>query len=195
MFALSGLVIWGIFSGGINNAGNSMVSNANIIKKIYFPRLIIPISAILVGLFDFIMAFSVFFFYCILKGTYFSWHAFFYCPLAALLACMATFGVGCLLAALNVKFRDFRYLIPFLIQFLLFVTPVIYPSNIAQNVYLNTFMALNPMTAPLDIFRASFVGGQINLMQDLISVSVSVLFLIIGLYYFRKTEAYFADLA
>jgi lipopolysaccharide transport system permease protein len=195
VFALSGLVIWGIFSNGINNAGNSMVSNANIIKKIYFPRLIIPISAILVGLFDFIMAFSVFFFYCIFKGTYFSWHALLYCPLAALLSCMATFGVGCLLAALNVKFRDFRYLIPFLIQFLLFVTPVIYPSNIAQNVYLNTFMALNPMTAPLDIFRAAFVGGHINLIQDLISISVSILFLMIGLYYFRKTEAYFADLA
>ena len=195
IFALSGLVIWGIFSNGLNNAGNSMVSNANIIKKIYFPRLIIPISAILVGVFDFLMAMIVFFCYCIIKQSYFTWHAVLFFPLAAALACIATFGVGCLLAALNVKYRDFRYLIPFLIQFLLFVTPVIYPSTIADNVYLNTFVALNPMTAPLDIFRASFVGGQLNVTQDLISIGVSLIFLMTGLYYFRKTEAYFADLA
>jgi lipopolysaccharide transport system permease protein len=195
VFALSGLVIWGIFSSGLNNAGNSMVSNANIIKKIYFPRLIIPLSAILVGVFDFLMAAVVFIVYCLLKDVYFSWHAFIYFPLAMFLACVATFGMGCLLAALNVKFRDFRYLIPFLIQFLLFVTPVIYPSNIVKNVYVNTFVALNPMTAPLDVFRASFVGGQLNITQDLISISVSIIFLVVGLYYFRKTEAYFADLA
>jgi lipopolysaccharide transport system permease protein len=172
-----------------------MVSNANIIKKIYFPRLIIPLSAILVGVFDFLMAAVVFIVYCLLKDVYFSWHAFIYFPLAMFLACVATFGMGCLLAALNVKFRDFRYLIPFLIQFLLFVTPVIYPSNIVKNVYVNTFVALNPMTAPLDVFRASFVGGRLNITQDLISISVSIIFLVVGLYYFRKTEAYFADLA
>jgi len=195
VFAFSGLVIWGIFSGGLNNAGNSMVSNASIIKKIYFPRLIIPISSVLVSLFDFLMAFVVFFIYCLLQGQYFSWMAFIYFPLAAALACMATFGVGCLLAALNVKYRDFRYLIPFMIQFLLFVTPVLYPPKMDQNIYYNAFVALNPLTAPLDVFRASFVGGQLNLAQDLVSISVSLVFLIVGLFYFRKTEAYFADLA
>jgi len=195
IFALSGLVIWGIFSSGLNNAGNSMVSNANIIKKIYFPRLIIPISSVLVGLFDFLMAFVVFIIYSLLNGITFSWQAFFYFPFAVALTCIATFGAGSLLAALNVKYRDFRYIIPFLIQLLLFLTPVIYPVGITKNIYLTWVLALNPMTAPLDIFRASINGGHLHLMYDAISIFASLILLIIGLVYFRKTEAYFADLA
>lgn len=195
IFALSGLVIWGIFSSGLNNAGNSMVTNANIIKKIYFPRLIIPISSVLVGLFDFLMAFIVFVIYSLFHNITFSINAFLYFPLAILLTCIATFGAGTLLAALNVKYRDFRYIIPFVIQLLLFLTPVIYPVSITNNVYLNWVLALNPMTAPLDIFRASINGGQIHMMQDVISILFSFLLLVTGLVYFRKTEAYFADLA
>jgi lipopolysaccharide transport system permease protein len=195
IFALSGLVVWGIFSSGLNNAGNSMVSNANIIKKIYFPRLIIPISSVLVGLFDFFMAFIVFIIYSLFSHITFNWHALVYFPLAVILTCIATFGAGSLLAALNVKYRDFRYIIPFLIQLLLFLTPVIYPVNITDNVFLNGMLAVNPMTAPLDIFRASISGGQIHIAHDLISICASFTLLIIGLIYFRKTEAYFADLA
>lgn len=195
IFALSGLVIWGIFSSGLNNAGNSMVSNANIIKKIYFPRLIIPISSVLVGLFDFLMAFVVFLIYCLVDHISFHIEALIYFPLAVILTCIATFGAGTLLAALNVKYRDFRYIIPFLIQFLLFITPVIYPISITNNVLLSWILAINPMTAPLDIFRASMVGEEIHLTHDLISIASSLILLIIGLVYFRKTEAYFADLA
>lgn len=195
MFALSGLVLWGIFSSGINNAGNSMVSNANIIKKIYFPRLIIPISAVLVGVFDFFMAFAVFIVYCLCKDVPFSWSGLIYFPLAVILTCIAAFGAGCFLAALNVKYRDVRYIIPFLVQFLLFVTPVIYPTNITQNVYLKGLLALNPMTAPLDIFRAGITNGVINWETDVVSISSSLCIFIIGLVYFKKTEAYFADLA
>src|SRR4249919_3564552 len=109
IFALSGLVLWGIFSTGMNNAGNSMVINAGIIKKIYFPRLIIPLSSVLVGLFDFIMAFIVFLIYCFAKSQHIYETALLYFPLAVILTCMATFGAGTLLAALNVKYRDFRY--------------------------------------------------------------------------------------
>ena len=195
VFALSGLVVWGIFSSGINNAGNSMVTNANIIKKIYFPRLIIPISSVLVGLFDFLMAFGVFIIYCLVKQITFSLNALIYFPMAIVLTCIATFGAGTLLAALNVKYRDFRYIIPFLIQLLLFVTPVIYPSNITQNSYLRGLLALNPMYAPLDIFRAGITNATINWPTDLISISCSLLFFAIGLLYFKRTEAYFADLA
>jgi lipopolysaccharide transport system permease protein len=195
VFALSGLVIWGIFSSGLNNAGNSMISNANIIKKIYFPRLIIPISAVLVGVFDFVMAFAVFLLYCLFTGVPFSGMALLYFPLAVLLACLATLGAGTLLAALNVKYRDFRYIIPFLVQFLFFATPVIYPTGMISNPYLSALFFLNPMSAPLDLFRAAFTGGELNLMQDLISTACSLLLLVCGLVYFRKTEAYFADLA
>jgi lipopolysaccharide transport system permease protein len=195
VFALSGLVIWGIFSTGLNNAGNSMVTNANIIKKIYFPRLIIPLSSVLVGLFDFMMAFLVFLVYCFFNDVHLSWHAFIYFPLAVLLTCVATFGAGSLLAALNVKYRDFRYIIPFLIQLLLFLTPVIYPISISNNKILNWVMAFNPMTAPLDLFRGALLDGKIHLQLDMISILTSLILLVAGLVYFRKTEAYFADLA
>ncbi len=195
IFAFSGLVLWGIFSSGLNNAGNSMVTHANIIKKIYFPRLIIPVSSVLVGLFDFLMAFVVFIIYCFFKGVSFSVIAVVYFPLAILLTCIATFGAGTLLASLNVKYRDFRYIIPFLIQFLLFVSPVIYPVNITQNTILKTLLSLNPMSAPLDLFRAGLNNGTVNWSSDLISIMCSIVLFIIGLVYFRKTEAYFADLA
>ena len=195
VFALSGLVLWGIFSSGINNAGNSMVSNANIIKKIYFPRLIIPISAVLVGVFDFFMAFIVFIIFCFFNHVAFSWQSVIYFPVAVVLTSIATFGIGTFLAALNVKYRDFRYIIPFLVQFLLFLTPVIYPITITSNIYLKALMALNPMTAPLDLFRAGIGVGHINLMIDGLSVLSSLILFLVGLVYFRKTEAYFADLA
>lgn len=195
VFALSGLVLWGIFSSGISSAGNSMVSNANIIKKIYFPRLIIPISAVLVGVFDFFMAFIVFIIFCLFNNVSFNWQAFFYFPLAVILTSVATFGIGTFLAALNVKYRDFRYIIPFLVQFLLFLTPVIYPISITTNIYLKVLMALNPMTAPLGFFRAGIGVGTINITVCGLSVLSSLILFIIGLVYFRKTEAYFADLA
>lgn len=195
IFALSGLIIWGIFSSGLSNAGNSMVSNANIIKKIYFPRLIIPISSVLAGVFDFLMAFVVFIVYCFFKDISFCREAFFYFPLAVLLTCIATFGAGTLLAALNVKYRDFRYIIPFLIQLLLFITPVIYPVHIANTTFFKAMMALNPMTAPIDIFRAGISGEIIHWQSNAISIMASLVLLITGLIYFRKTEVYFADLA
>lgn len=195
IYALSGLVIWGIFSSGLNNAGNSMVSNANIIKKIYFPRLIIPISAVLVGLFDFFMAFIVFVIYCIINHVSINAQAIYLFPLSVLLTCFATFGAGTLLAALNIKYRDFRYIIPFLIQFLFFATPVIYSPQIISNVILKWIFSLNPMAAPLDLFRAGITNGDINYTADLISISSSLFLFIVGLVYFKKTEAYFADLA
>jgi lipopolysaccharide transport system permease protein len=195
IFALSGLIIWGIFSSGLNNAGNSMVSNANIIKKIYFPRLIIPISSVLVGLFDFLMAFVVFVVYCFVKDISFKVEALLYFPLALVLTCVATFGAGTLLAALNVKYRDFRYIIPFLIQLLLFLSPVVYPVHIANNLFFKTLMALNPMSAPLDIFRGGLSGETLHWSTNGISIVSSLFILVIGLVYFRKTEAYFADLA
>jgi len=195
IFAFSGLIVWGIFSSGLNNAGNSMVTNANIIKKIYFPRLIIPISAVLVGLFDFLMAFGVFIVYGLLQGIQFNVSALYYFPLAILLTCIATFGAGTLLASLNVKYRDFRYVIPFLIQFLLFVTPVIYPTSIAKKPILQTMLSLNPMSAPLEIFRAGISDAGVNWQLTLISVCSSLVVFMLGLVYFRKTEAHFADLA
>ncbi|MGZ3885566.1 MAG: ABC transporter permease [Bacteroidia bacterium] len=195
VFALSGFLLWNVFSSGLSNAGNSMVSNANIIKKIYFPRLIIPISAILVSLFDFFISFVVFIAVIIYYKTPLQVAALLYIPLSLLLTCISTFGLGALLAALNVKYRDFRYVIPFFIQALMFATPVIYPVRISGSPFIYNLLALNPMTAPIELFRNAFSNAPPDTHLIIISSSVSVILFLTGLIYFRKTESYFADLA
>jgi len=196
LFALSGLVIWNIFSSGLANAGNSMVSNANIIKKIYFPRLIIPISAVLVSLFDFFMAFIIFIGMLFFYQTKVSIpHFILFIPLSLFVTCIATFGIGSWLAALNIKYRDFRYVIPFMIQGLLFLTPVIYPLSLIDNVNLKYLLAINPMYAAVEFFRHGITMQPFDNQLILISVTSAFFFFIVGLFYFRKTESYFADLA
>ncbi|MBA3970764.1 MAG: ABC transporter permease [Bacteroidetes bacterium] len=196
VFAFSGLILWNIFSSGLTSAGNSMVSNANIIKKIYFPRLIIPVSAVLVSLFDFLMAFAVFI------GLLIYYHidinisrAIIFLPLSLLITTVATFGIGSLLAALNIKYRDFRYIIPFMVQALLFITPVIYPISIISNPVLKYVVAANPMYSAIALFRSALFDKPLQLDLILISITSAVLSFVIGIYYFRRTEAYFADLA
>lgn len=196
IFAFSGLIIWSVFSSGITNAGNSMVNNAQIINKIYFPRLVIPISSILVSVFDFLIAFLVF---IVLIGVYQQSidlvQALVLWPIALVVAMMATFGPGCLLAALNVKYRDFRYVIPFLVQALLFLTPVIYPISIVSNYWLKNLLAINPMYAAITLFRMPMMVGLTDTKLLWISLLSGIILFFIGLIYFRKTEAYFADLA
>jgi lipopolysaccharide transport system permease protein len=198
LFVMSGLVIWNIFSAGLANAGNSMVTNANIIKKIYFPRLIIPISAVIVSLFDFLMAFIVFIGMLFYYHDQFSLNLLLFIPVllvSVFITSITTFGMGSLLAALNIKYRDFRYIIPFMIQALLFVTPVIYPVSIISKPVLKYLVACNPMYGAVELFRYSIIQGPVDMMLLAISFSSALLFFITGLYYFRKTEAYFADLA
>ncbi|MCD6018681.1 MAG: transporter permease [Bacteroidetes bacterium] len=196
LFVFSGLILWNVFSVGVTVAGNGMISNANIIKKIYFPRLIIPISSVLVSLFDFLIAFMIFIGMLIYYQVSFSILKFLvYVPLGLIITSISTFGMGTLLAALNIKYRDFRYVIPFLIQALLFVTPVIYPVSILTNQWIRYIVALNPMYSAITLFRLGIVDSPVQLNLVLISLLSSVLCFIIGLYYFRKTENYFADLA
>ncbi|GAB1445793.1 ABC transporter permease [Flammeovirgaceae bacterium] len=196
VFAFSGLILWTIFSSGITNAGSSMVTNAQIIKKIYFPRLVIPISAILVSVFDFLIAFIVFIILILLYAQPVDvLRAFFLWPAALIVAVIATFGPGCLLAALNVKYRDFRYVIPFLVQALLFLTPVIYPISIVSNAWMKYILALNPMYAAISLFRMPMMKITPDFTLVWVSLLSGVIFFIIGLAYFRKTEMYFADLA
>jgi lipopolysaccharide transport system permease protein len=196
LFALSGLIIWNIFSSGLANAGNSMVTNSNIIKKIYFPRLIIPISAVMVSFFDFLMTFIIFIAMLLYYNTNILIGQFIlFLPISVTITCFSTFGLGAFLAALNIKYRDFRYIIPFLIQALFFITPVIYPISVIHNFYLKYMFALNPMYAPVEIFRHSIIQQPINHNLIWISLASSVFLFFIGLFYFRKTESYFADLA
>jgi lipopolysaccharide transport system permease protein len=196
VFVFSGLLLWTVFSSGVSNAGNSMVSNANIIKKIYFPRLIIPFSSILVSLFDFLMALVVFVGILIYYQTNIDYtRMIIFLPCGLLIAIISTFGIGTFLAALNIKYRDFRYVIPFLIQVLMFLTPVIYPISILPKLWMKYIIAINPMYAAIELFRNGIIKKPLDLNLILISLFSAVLFLLIGVLYFRKTEAYFADLA
>ena len=196
VFVFSGLMLWLVFSSGITGAGNSMVSQAQMIRKIYFPRLIIPLSAILVSLFDFLVASVVF----VPVIWYFQpavdyGKALICWPAGIVLSVLATFGPGCLLAALNVKYRDFRYVIPFLVQVLLFVTPVIYPVSMVKILWVQYLMALNPMYAAITIFRMPFTSTPTEFTLLGISLISCLVLLTAGLGYFRRTEAFFADLA
>jgi lipopolysaccharide transport system permease protein len=195
VFALSGLLLWGVFSSGVSGAGNSMVSNAEIIKKIYFPRLIIPISSVIVALFDFLMAFPVFCGILLFKHTWFNIHALLYIPAALLLAAFSTLGIGTGLSALNLKYRDFKYMMPFMIQALMFLSPVVYPISERDSGWMHYLMALNPMKLPLDLLRMSISGYAGGCSLWMISSASSFVFFILGFYYFRKTENYFSDIA
>jgi lipopolysaccharide transport system permease protein len=195
VFVFSGLLLWNIFSTGLTGSAYSMVNNAQIIKKVYFPRLIIPVSSVLVAVFDFLMAFALFAVVLIYYRQPVAWTAVIFWPLASILCVMATMGPGNLLAALNVKFRDFRYVIPFLVQILFFLTPVIYPVSLLKYPALQYFVVMSPMYAAIEIFRYPLVGASLNLTFIGISVTSGLLLLVAGTFFFRRTEESFADLA
>lgn len=196
VFALSGLLIWNIFSNGLLNSANSMVANANIIKKIYFPRLIIPMSAILTALVDFFIALGIYAIVLIYYRQDISiLRLVFYLPISILLTVITTFGIGTGLAALNVKYRDFQYMLPFFIQFLLFANPVLYSAKAFTNPWLNTLMKINPIAASIQLCRSIFTNQEADWQSVYLSSIVAVLLLLAGVFTFKKTESYFADLA
>jgi lipopolysaccharide transport system permease protein len=195
VYVFSGLLIWNIFSTGLSNAANSMVNNASIIKKIYFPRLIVPVSSILVALFDFLMTLLLFAVILIFYQQPVSWTIFFYWPLAIFFSMMTTLGLGCWLAALNVKYRDFRYVIPFLIQILFFLTPVIYPISLLKYPMLQYLLVASPMYLAVEFFRLPLTNAMPDLSFVLISLTSNMILLLVGIIYFRRTEDFFADFA
>ncbi len=196
IFAFSGLMIWNIFSNGLLNAASSMVSNANIIKKIYFPRLIIPLSSILTALFDFLFAFGAFIGLLIYYKLPFAfWKLLVFTPLSILLTVITTFGLGTLLASLNVKYRDFQYALPFMIQFLLFLNPVLYSTKAFDNPVIQRVMQFNPIAGAINLMRSIFTEGGVHWSHVFGQFCVAFVILTLGIYFFRKTEAYFADLA
>ncbi len=187
VYVFSGLLIWNMFSSGLTSASNSMVNNALIIKKIYFPRLIIPVSAILVALFDFLMAFILFIGILLYYQQPVSWLFILIWPLSL--------GLGAWLAALNVKYRDFRYVIPFLVQVMFFLTPVIYPISMLNYPVLKYLLACSPMFAAVELFRFPLTGLLPDPIFMALSLTSGLLFLIVGILYFKRTEDFFADFA
>ena len=193
-FVLSGLVLWNLFYNATSHAAESIVLQSNIIKKIYFPRLIIIGSSMLTALVDFVIAFTIFLIVCVIIGQPFQWQAFLFFPAAVLLVLLTSFGLGALLASLNVKFRDFRYALPFLLQFMFFGSQIVYASNDIKSEWALFLLSLNPINAAIELFRMGMSGvGNTDVIFT--GTCLGIFFAFAGIVYFRKTEAFFADLA
>lgn len=191
-FVLSGLILWNLFYAGVSTAAESMVQHTNIIRKIYFPRLIIPFSSILVALFDFCIIFMAFIIFCLIYQDIPSWYAILYMPLALILTLIGAIGIGTFLSALIIKYRDFRYVVPFALQFLFFATQIVYTLSSFSNVLFRYFLALNPVNGAIELFRGGFIG-KVDQGVIIVSSISAIFFIITGFIYFKKTEAYFAD--
>ncbi|MBI3393705.1 MAG: ABC transporter permease, partial [Nitrospirae bacterium] len=192
VFAFAALLPWQLFAHSLNESSNSLVANKNLITKVYFPRLVIPMSAVLAGLVDFAIAFAVLLgmmFYYGIVPTAAVWTL----PLFIVLAVATALAVGLWLSALNVEYRDVRYTIPFLTQFWMFATPIAYPSSLIPEAW-RPLYGLNPMAGVVEGFRWALLGKEQGPGALLwVSVAAVSVFLVGGLYYFRRMEKTFAD--
>jgi lipopolysaccharide transport system permease protein len=189
----AGILPWQFFTNSLSGCSNSLVSNANLISKVYFPRLIVPISAIVVSFVDFVIS------GIILLGLM-AWYNYvpgwqiMLLPVFAGIASVAAIGAGLLLASLNVQYRDFRFIVPFIVQFGMYISPVVYSSSLVPEQY-RLLYSLNPMVGVIDGFRWCVLGGESKLYLPgfALSLGLVLLMLIIGIVYFRKMERTFAD--
>jgi lipopolysaccharide transport system permease protein len=194
LMVAAGMIPWSFFATGLAEASNSLVVNSNLISKVYFPRMLVPAATIVVAFVDF----AISFFMVILLWFWYhygpDWQLVFL-PLFVVLAFAVTLGPSLWLTAFNVKYRDFRYVIPFLVQFGLYVSPVGFSSSVIPNSW-KLIYAINPMVGVIDGFRWCLLGGHspLDLSQLSISVAVTLLLLYLGIREFRRTESSFADM-
>jgi lipopolysaccharide transport system permease protein len=193
LFSYCALVPWTYFSGVLGLASGSLTSNTSLITKVYFPRVLLPAGTALAGLLDFGIAMVLLVGMMIYYRVQVTW-LLLLTPLAILLMVMLTTGAGMLVAAMSVKYRDIKYVLPFAIQLLLFATPIIYPASVVPENY-RPILALNPCWGMVDCFRACLLPNQpVHYKLLGISVGVSIGLFVAGLYYFRKSEKSFADI-
>jgi lipopolysaccharide transport system permease protein len=193
IFSFAGLVPWTFFANSLNQSSNSLVSSANLIQKVYFPRLAVPIATVFSGLVDFALAFlmllAMMLYYGMVPTLNVLW-----LPAFFLLALITSLGVGLWLSAMNVRFRDVRYIVPFLIQFWMFSTPIAYPSSLLSEPW-RTLYGLNPMVGVIEGFRWGLLGtntapGAIIFVSSFVAMAIFVG----GAFYFRRVEKTFADI-
>lgn len=193
IFNFTAMVAWTYFANSITASGNSLIGDSNLISKVYFPRLIIPLSPVLAGLLDFSIAFVV------LIGMMFYFNIYptimiLFVPLLVILMMLTATGVGMFLAALNARYRDIRYTITFLVQLWMFASPVVYPASMIPERY-RLIYALNPMVGVIEGFRSVLLGTIPFPTQILlVSTLVSVIIFIVGMFYFKQMERSFADI-
>ena len=192
IFSYSGLLLWTYFSSSVSNSGNSVVANTNLITKVYFPRTVIPISSSLAGLVDYFIAATILLIMMLYYG-FIPKPTFLLLPFLLILAFISATGFGLWLSALNVKYRDVRYIIPFFIQLLLFTTPVIYPISMVPEKF-RWVLFLNPISGLIDAHRVLILDHKsIDWLSLGISIAMGLLIFITGFLYFRRTERFFAD--
>ena len=195
IIVFSGLLPWQFFSNALSESGNSLITNSNLLSKVYFPRMIIPAASIITSLVDFAISFGILLilmlFYKFVPPI-----QIIILPVFIILAFLAAFGTGLLVTALNVKYRDFRYIMPFVIQYGIYISPVGFnTAKIVEKVgyQWRNVIYINPLTGIIDGFRWCILGEPMYWTGFFISISVVVFFMVIGIWYFRKTEKSFAD--
>ena len=192
IFAYAALVPWSLFAQGLNQSSDSLVSSANLLRKVYFPRLAIPIATIVAGMVDFSIASAMLLLLMLYFGIVPTINVL-WLPLFLLLTLSTSLGVGLWLSSLNVRFRDVRYVVPFLIQFWMFATPIAYPSSLLAEPW-RTLYGLNPMAGVVEGFRWALLGTKTAPGPIVfVSAAASVLILLGGAFYFRRMEKTFAD--
>ena len=192
IFFYTGLLLWSFFSNGVINGASSLIGNTNLIRKVYFPRLLIPAAAVGAGLLDFAIASALLIGLLVYYGFAVTWSFLMLLPLVALTT-LLSLGVGILFSALNVKYRDVRYALPFLIQVWMFVSPIIYPSSLVPQEW-RWIMMLNPFSGIVEGFRASLFGHSFNWLALGYSTLFSVVLLAYASYTFKRMERSFAEL-
>jgi lipopolysaccharide transport system permease protein len=197
LFVLAGILPWQFFANALSEASNSLIGNANLISKVYFPRLIIPASAVITSMVDFLITFVMMLF----MFVYFQFIPsvkILFLPIFVVLTFFSAFGIGLYITALNVKYRDFRYIIPFVIQFGLYITPVGFSSKVLMDKlpsFVQSIYMLNPMVGVIDGYRwCFFENTPFNIVSFLYAVAVTMVFMYIGVRTFRKMERNFADI-
>jgi homopolymeric O-antigen transport system permease protein len=193
LLVFCGILPWQFFATALSESGNSLVANTGLISKVYFPRLLIPAGTLITALVDFLIS-------LLFLGVLMVWYGWVppgtiaLLPLFALLACVASFGVGVWVSALTVEYRDFRFIVPFIVQFGLYLSPVGFTSSVVPERY-RLLYSLNPMVGVIDGFRWSILGGGYALYWPGLAISVvgGSFLLIAGIWYFRRTETTFAD--
>ena len=193
IFSYTALLPWGLFVAALNQASRSLTANQNMVTKIYFPRLVLPLASILSGLVDFVISFVILIGLMVYYGVAPSANAFWALPLFLLLTIITALGIALWLSAINVQYRDVNYALPFMTQFWLFITPVAYSSALISEKWQLVY-SLNPMAGVVNGFRWALLGTNTGPGPEMaVSVIISIIVLISGLFYFRNMEKTFAD--
>lgn len=192
LFAYAGLLPWIFFSNAVNHSSNSLVGNAHLITKIYFPRLIIPTASVAAGLVDFLIAFALLAVLMVYYGVTPAW-SLLLLPFLVITTAALALAVGMWMSALNVKYRDIRFVLPFALQLLMFITPIIYPSTLVPSPW-RQLLSINPLAGLIEAYRASLYGRPFNWQTLIQAAAVTFLLLAVSSLYFHKTERTFADL-